>query len=187
MFRKMIGAAFIAVALFGSPAFAGCDQLPSVGLTDSALIDLKKKCIELRQQVPSISAANIEEYADLGKKYGVALSEVAKSVGTTVNDLAQTPVGIFMLVIVGWKTIGHDLLGVIGGTFWFMTMLPLWVYIFHRLVIKDREIDETFDTSTNKLVRTIAPIKYGDGPGSAAGVLFFSLLLICAAGFFMIF
>ena len=192
MFKNICLAFLFTVAFAGSPSFAStnCDDLRIGGLSDSAVIDLKKKCIEIQNNIatsPKITVSQVEEYADLGKKYGIALSEVAKSIGTTVNELAYTPVGIFMLAIVGWKVIGHDLLGVIGGTLWFMTMLPLWVFYFNKLVLKDRKIDEKFD-STGKLTdRVVYPIYYSEGPGPAAGFLVVAILLICFAGFVMIF
>jgi len=188
---KSIGAVFVMFMLLSTPAMASCDGMSVSGLSDSAIIELKKKCVEIQNQAssaPTVTANQLEEYADLGKKYGVALSEVAKSVGTTVNDLAQTPVGMFMLALVGWKVIGHDLLGVVGGTIWFTVMIPLWVYFFVRLVLKDRKVEETYDNTTGKLSKKIQyPINYENGPGPIAFVMLLVLFSICVAGFTMIF
>ena len=177
------------LALGSSPVMASCDGLTVSGLSDSAIIELKRKCVEVQTQAvsPAVTANQLEEYADLGKKYGVALSEVAKSVGTTVNELAQTPVGIFMLIMVGWKVLGHDLLGIIGGTIWFITMIPLWIYFFHRLVLNDREVIEKFDLNGKIESKVFSPIKYENGPGPAAGFLIVAFLILCAVGLIMIF
>ena len=108
--------------------------------------------------------------------------------GTTVNELAQTPVGIFMLVIVGWKTLGHDLLGVFGGIVWFTIMIPTWILFFRRMIFKDVKITESMDPTTGKLVKRVTdPIKYEDGPGPVAVVMVVVLVLICIAGFIMVF
>ena len=177
--------------VFAAPAMASCDGLSVSGLTDAQIIDLKKACVEATAKAavaPPVTATDLSQYAELGQKYGIALSEVAKSVGTTVNELAQTPVGIFMLVMVGWKVMGHDLLGVVGGTAWFLTMLPLWILFFNRMVFNDRRIDSTFDPNTGKLLeRKVYPIKYEDGPGPIASVMLIVLVVICIAGFVMVF
>ena len=98
-------------------AVAGsCDQLEVPGMTDSQLIDLKKKCVDMSGTGSAVvSANNMAEYAELGKKYGIALSEVAKSIGTTVNELAQTPVGKVTTALIVWKLMGAQLIHVIGG------------------------------------------------------------------------
>jgi hypothetical protein len=183
--------AFASIVVCSAPAFASCDGMAVSGMNDAQIVELKQKCVDLEKQAaasPPVTAENIEEYANLGKKYGIALSEVAKSVGTTVNELAQTPVGIFMLVIVGWKTLGHDLLGVFGGIVWFTVMIPTWILFFRRLVFKDIKVTETWDPTTGKLLKRVTdPIKYEDGPGPVAGVMVALLIPICIAGFIMIF
>jgi len=190
--KAMCLAAFALLAVScATPAFASCDGLSISGLTDVQIVQLKQACVELQAKAaaaPPVTAENIEEYANIGKKYGIALSEVAKSVGTTVNELAQTPVGIFMLIVVGWKTLGHDLLGVFGGIVWFSVMIPTWILFFRRMVFKDIKTTDMFDPTTSKLVKRIKdPIKYEDGPGAAAFVLLIVLVAICIAGFVMIF
>ena len=183
--------------MFAAPAMAtvNCDNLQLSGMTDAQIVQLKQNCLDIQKRaaeagsaIPNVSAQDLSQYADLGKKYGVALSEVAKSVGTTVNELAQTPVGIFMFVMVGWKVMGHDVLGIIGGFCWFIVMLPLWVHFFNRLVMKDRKVDEICDPNTGKVTRrTVYPIKYEDGPGPVAVVMMIIMIMICVAGFIMVF
>jgi hypothetical protein len=179
------------LALFtASQAFAGsCDQLVVPGMTDSQLIDLKKKCVDMAGNIAAVSTVdNMAEYAELGQKYGVALSEVAKSIGTTVNELAQTPVGRFMLVMVAYKVMGNDLLGIVGSVLWFTIMIPLWVYMFHRMVLSTRSVRETYDPTNSKLSkREIAPVNWGDAPGVIAIVMMFVMLFVCISGFFMAF
>jgi hypothetical protein len=186
---KSFGVLFL-VLMFSTPVFASCDGLSVSGMTDQQIVALKQKCVEMEAAAasPAATAQDLSQYAELGKKYGIALSEVAKSIGTTVNELATTPVGIFMLIMVGWKVLGHDLLGVIGGFLWFIVMLPLWAHYFNKLVLKDRKTDEVFNETTGKLLkRTYYPIKYEDGPGPMAVMLFICMVAICIAGFAMIF
>lgn len=196
--RNMLAMCTMLLALVcAAPAMAtvNCDNLQLSGMTDAQIVQLKQNCLDIQKKaadaasvIPTVSTTDLSQYAELGQKYGIALSEVAKSVGTTVNELAQTPVGIFMLVMVGWKVMGHDLLGIIGGFLWFIVMIPLWLHFFNRLVLKDRKIDEECDPTTGKVKsRTIYPIRYQDGPGPMAGFLGAAFVLICICGFVMVF
>jgi len=177
------------VLFTATQVFAGsCDQLVVPGMTDSQLIDLKKKCVDMAGNITAVSTVdNMAEYAELGQKYGVALSEVAKSVGTTVNELAQTPVGRFMLVMVAYRVMGSDLLGIFGSVLWFTTMIPLWIYMFHRMVLSTRSVKETLDSSGKVISRVVNPTDWGDSPGVIAIIMMFVMLFICISGFVMAF
>lgn len=190
---------FIAIGMLimlSIPNFAyavDCDRLSLPSDTPSSLvIDLKAKCQDAQKQIQNstTAASSMAEYAELGKKYGVALSEVAKSVGTTVNELAGTPVGMFMLFLVGYKVMGNDLLGVFASVIWFLTMLPLWVYLMHRLVINNRvtETIERLDRDKNPVKETTkSPIDLGDSAGISFGVLIVWMIIIIIAGMVMLF
>lgn len=188
--KKLFAALAVMFALT-SPVMAqsaGCDSIAVEGLPEAVVIDLKKKCIELAKPItPSMTVDNMGEYAELGKKYGIALSEVAKSIGTTVNDLAQTPVGKFMLVMVAYRVMGDGVIGVLGGAVWFLTMIPLWIYMFHRMVLSTRKVYETFTPEGKLSKREINPVDWKNEPGVISIVMMFVMLFICVCGFFMIF
>lgn len=179
--------------LVAAPALAqsDCDNLRVTGLSDSQVIALKQECVKVSRAAaltPEASAAQVSEYADIGMKYGVAISEVAKSIGTTVNELAFTPVGIFMLAIVGWKVIGGDLLGVVGGFVWFIVMLPIWWTLLNRLVLKRLlETTETFNDNGKLIKRVREPVRWTESTAGIFISLLLMLVVICGAGFIMVF
>lgn len=185
----MTVAVVASLASIGAPTYAatGCDDIQVNGLSESVIIELKQKCVALAKPTSSVSVDSMGEYAELGKKYGIALSEVAKSIGTTVNELAQTPVGKFMLVMVAYRVMGDGVIGVVGGAIWFMTMIPLWVYMFHRMVLSTRRIHESFTPEGKLSKREVQPVNWGAEPGVIAGIMMFVMLFICVCGFFMIF
>lgn len=171
-----------------SPVYANCDAINVVGMPEATIIDLKKKCVELQNSAKPVATVNeLSEYAELGKKYGVALSEVAKSIGTTVNELAQTPVGKFMLVMVAYKVMGESLIGVLGGIVWFSTMIPLWVFMFYKMVLSTRKVVEIRLPTDNSVKRTIDPVDYSGPAGPISVVMLFTMAAICISGFLMIF
>lgn len=64
--------------VFAAPAMASCDDLSVSGLTDAQIIDLKKACVEAIAKAavaPPVTATDLSQYAELGQKYGIALSE----------------------------------------------------------------------------------------------------------------
>ena len=185
--KKLLAIVALVLA-FAVPAAAqtGCDALEVNGLPESVVIELKKKCLDLAKPVTSISVDSMGEYAELGKKYGIALSEVAKSVGTTVNELAQTPVGKFMLVMVAYRVMGDDVIGVAGGVIWFATMIPIWIYMFHRLVFGTRRV-RTRVRQDGETETDIEPIDFNGTAGAISIWMLFVMFLICLSGFFMIF
>lgn len=186
---KKFLAIFAVMFALATPAMAqsGCDNIQLENLPESVVIELKKKCVDLAKPVVPVDIESMGEYAELGKKYGVALSEVAKSIGTTVNDLALTPVGKFMLVMVAYKVMGNDLIGLFGGITWFSTMIPIWLYLFHRLILRNRVVQERTQRD-GTVIRETMPVNLADG--NVSGTILFLLVVlgvICIAGFFMIF
>lgn len=186
----LLAAAIALTSLSAVPVhaqMASCDSIAVEGLPEAVVIDLKKKCVELAKPAkPVVDVDQMSEYAELGKKYGVALSEVAKSIGTTVNELAQTPVGKFMLVMVAYRVMGEGLIGVLGGFIWFTTMLPIWLYMFHRLVLRNVKT-KTYTDAAGKPVVERMPVDM-EGPAGVVSIfMFFALGLICICGFFMVF
>lgn len=180
----MLTAPSISIANISSINNSGCDSISVTGMPETAIIDLKKKCIEMTK--PSLNVDSMNEYAELGKKYGIALSEVAKQIGTTVNELAQTPVGKFMLIMVAYKVMGDTVIGVLGGIIWFTTMLPIWLYLLHKLILRNTKTKTYYDKDQNQVVEHMPVELTGDSFGLLF-MFFVALLMICAAGFIMIF
>lgn len=188
--KHYLKALAIAVGMLGVPTVGytqtGCDAIAVEGLPEAVVIDLKKKCVELAKPAkPTVNVDQMSEYAELGKKYGVALSEVAKSIGTTVNELAQTPVGKFMLVMVAYRVMGEGVIGVLGGMVWFLTMIPIWLYMFHRLVLRNVKT-KTYTEGAKSVVERM-PVDIGGDAGVTSIVMLLVLGAICIAGFVMVF
>lgn len=185
--KKILLVLSLLIGLAAPVHAASCDSLSVSGLPETAVIELKKKCVDMQNVAPTVNVNSLSEYAELGQKYGIALSEVAKSIGTTVNDLAKTPVGVFMLVMVAWKVMGNDLIGIVGGFIWFTVMLPLWIYMFHRVVLSTRRVVETKSPNDDSVRRVIDPVDYNGPAGPLAFMMALFLIGICISGFLMVF
>lgn len=189
---KTLAALALAMALASSsPALSqsiDCSTLSVKGASSAETTKLESWCKDLESSNSGLSTEQLSDYAELGQKYGTAISEVAKSVGTTVNELAFTPVGVFLLAIVGWKVIGQDIVGIVFGSIWFAVMIPIWLVLFNRLVLKRLYfVEERFDEKGKRIYKSSSPTK-GD---PYVGPLIFGAMAcmfgICIAGFVMIF
>ena len=111
-------------------------------------VDLSKLTPEQRQiitqQVNDLSAtptnisANVrkeaEAWGDLGANMGKAMVGAAREVGVAANEFSQTSLGKVVVFIVGYKIIGHDVLGVLFGSLIlvFGYALAIWILVTRR-------------------------------------------------------
>jgi hypothetical protein len=56
------------------------------------------------------------EWAEIGSNIGSAMVSAAKELGVAANEFSQTGIGKITTVIIAYKIIGNDILGVIIGT-----------------------------------------------------------------------
>ncbi len=99
--------------LCGGGAIAHAQECPE-GLSAKACIELKEKALELQKKALGSDASladpgKLNQWVDLGKNLGVALSSAAKELGTGATDFAKTGVGQLVTVVVVWKLLGKSL------------------------------------------------------------------------------
>lgn len=148
--------AFVLFVAFGSVAHAV--QLDMNGLSDAAQAELALKAAQLRKdalETPVIpDVIEMEKYVSVGEQIGKALASTAKELGVEVNNFATTPVGMIAIFLIVWHFFGVMMVHLMFGGAWFITMVPIWIYFFKRLVMKR---EETYDAETGKRVS----VKYG--------------------------
>ena len=81
---------------------------------------------------------------------------------------------------------GEFLFSLIAGTLWFTTMLPLWIYYFNKLIIKNRNVRETFNDKGKLVSREIDKLKEEDHGGTKL-IMMLILGIICVCGFIVLF
>lgn len=172
--------------IFSIPAFA--DTINSIdinGLTDDQKAQL---VIEANKMKTKGTPIGINEYAEIGQKYGVALANVAKEMGMAVNEIADTYVGKVALVLIVWKIMGQDAIGFIAGFTWLFFVIPIWIVFFRRLVFKGRLVEEILNDKGKVSKRIYEPFfDSGDGIAGLMLLMCLVLVLISFAGFVMIF
>ena len=131
--------------LFSIGSLAHADELYQVtnDLTPAQKAELILKAEELKKKASPMTPSDLEEYANLGQKYGVALASTAKELGKSVDELMNTNVGKIATFLIVWKVLGETVLGFVIGMGWFTVTNSIWLYAFRRLVLQARGFKET--------------------------------------------
>ncbi len=135
---------FTLFVAFGSVAQA--EQLDMNGLSEAAQAELALKVAQLRKDafdtpiIPDV--VEVQKYVSVGEQIGKALAVTARELGIEVNNFASTPVGMIAIFLIVWHFFGGMMVHLAFGAAWFMTLIPVWIYFFKRLVM-GRE--ETYD------------------------------------------
>lgn len=170
--------AFMAVLMFGSIAQAGgivADTLNVNGLSEMAQAELALKVAQLRTEALKVTVIpdviEMEKYVSVGEQIGKALAVTARELGVEVNNFATSPVGMIAIFLIVWHFFGVMMVHLAFGGAWFMTMVPIWVYFFKRLVMGREEI---YDADTGKRVS----VKYGVDASSDTVITFVIMAVV---------
>lgn len=99
----------------------------------------------LRQQntkslsLENLTPENVNKYAQMGKGLGIAINEGLGAVTKNVEQFAQTSAGKWLMVLITWKVMGNDAVGlartaaqfIVGGTL-LVLGTPFFIYIYRR-------------------------------------------------------
>ena len=150
-------------------------------LSDTQKAEIKLKAAqvaEARTRVP-VSANEVQEWVNVGKSIGVGFGAAAKEIGVGVDELMKSDTGKIAMFLIVWHYIGDQMLGVIGGTLWFLLFIPLWLKMFARygtdpIYVKNDKGD---------IIKTNYEIKSEDA------VIYFSIvaIILFLVGFILIF
>ena len=149
--KSFIAAALAAFFVTVTPAF------PQTSAHDIRSLDVSRLTPEQKAQLlahvsklQESKSANMsetvrteaEKWGELGANTGKAMVAAAKEVGVAANDFAQTPLGKVVTVIVVYKMIGQDAIGIATGllTLFIGTLVALFVFRSNRFGDHDYEL-----------------------------------------------
>lgn len=142
---KPILISIICFAMIASPVFAQ-GQINTSGLTPTQRAELELKAAEYQEANENAipPAEKMKEYADAGQAIAVAIGSCAKELGVAVDDFSKTRVGTITMVILCWKLIGKDILGIIVGSLVLTIGLIMWTKYFRKMcLVKKIEYHES--------------------------------------------
>ena len=128
-------------------------------------------------QPPSEAPAKVSEWVGIGKEIGEATKEGLNSVVDASEKFGTTRVGIFVMVMIAWRIIGHQLMGIVFGVPILVGGLFLWWQVMRRLFLGYQVLDKK--EGKVKTYKRQEPMEFISGDGRiAAGIAsVFSLFL----------
>lgn len=93
------------------------------------------------QKAPSAPVA-ISQYLGLGREIGEATKEGLNAVVDVAEKFGSTKVGTFVMVMIAWKIVAKDVLGVVLGIPVLIGGICLWIYLGKRLFFGYRVIEK---------------------------------------------
>ncbi len=72
------------------------------------------------------------KWVGFGKEVGQAMNEGLAAVVTQTDRFGATRVGTFVMIMVAWKVIGHELLAAVLGIPMMLAGVCLWIYSMRR-------------------------------------------------------
>ena len=134
----------LALTAFSVPSYA--ERIDLDGLTEEQGAELRLEAAKMRnEQDPAKVSERMAEYAEIGQKYGVALAATAKELGVAADELLDTTVGKVALVLIIWKVMGSELIGLLIGIPWLLIGSAIWLYLFRRMCIIESVVKEPFE------------------------------------------
>jgi hypothetical protein len=148
--KSFLAAALAAFLVTVTPAF------PQTSAHDIRSLDVSRLTAEQKAQLlahvsklQESKSANMsetvrteaEKWGELGANTGKAVVAAAKEVGVAANDFAQTPLGKVVTVIVVYKMIGQDALGIVIGLLVLFAGTCAFVFVFRSRYFGDHDLE----------------------------------------------
>ena len=100
---------------------------------------LKQQQQEDQMSLSNLSPEKVDRYAQMGKGVGIAINEGLGAVTKNVEQFSQTSAGKWLMVLITWKVMGQDAIGLtrsviqwlIGGIL-LLVGIPFWIWIIKR-------------------------------------------------------
>ena len=168
------------------------EQKAALALEAAKLVTANKNADAGPIAPPTTTVDTVKKWADIGTAIGGSLAASAKELGVAANDFAQSPVGKVTMAIIVWHFIGAQLVHIVFGALWFITMIPLWIYFYRRdsskKTITYYEPGKGPDGAKKVVVRAPTPFSNDNDYRNGMGACYIiSLILIVLIGLFATF
>lgn len=147
MKRRIVIALFACFVAISTLAVA--QQINTDGLTEEQKAQLALQAAQMKKEKDAGVVEKLQdpkklnEWVDLGKNVGLALTAVAKELGVASDEFLKSNTGKIAVVLIVWKVMGHEILDIVGGTLaWIvLTSIILWSFRYFHMTkrVKDKE------------------------------------------------
>ena len=153
MKKRIVTAVFALFVAFNTLA---AQYINTDGLTEEQKAQLALQAAQMKKQSEDPATTGIvdkltdpkelNEWVELGKNVGLSLAAVAKELGVASDEFLKSNTGKIAVVIIVWKVMGHDILGIVGGTVAWIVLatIILWSFKFFHMTKRVKQEDKTY-------------------------------------------
>ncbi len=144
--------------------------------------------LKQKQQTQAITSdlKQYSEWAGVGKEIGVAVKEGLTAVKDVAVDFSKTDVGTFTMVLIAWRFIGDDVMGMAVGLIVFFIGVIMIYWSYRKMCMPKRVLIKTegwFKAKEWKIIEVADDVNVA-GAIFGHGVAFFGLIgIVCAIMF----
>ena len=155
----------------------------------SQVVTVPKKYVSaegLSHQVES-APQKVSQWIGVGQEIGIATREGLNAVVDTAEKFGTTKVGTFVMVMIAWKIMAREVLGVVLGVPILIAGVCVWMWAMKRLWFGYRVLDKK--EGRTKIFKDHDPYKFmgGEARGVAGGASVISLVVFVFVMFGVIF
>lgn len=175
--------------LFSSIAFATTEIADWNNLTNEQKAQLQLQAAQLASQNPSglnigknapTTPEELEKWANFGAAVGKGLAGTAKELGVAADQIADTKVGRFAMIMIAWHYAGSELISIVFGFTWLFFTLPTWLYMYRRQFIIQGVVSSK--DADGKPRKEVLFRKYNSDEDTMRMFYWFTLIAIIATG-----
>ena len=135
----------LAMLFVATPSYAAADDTLQVDITKLDQTQLRvyqeMKAMQSKSAISldNLTPENVNKYAQMGKGLGTAINEGLKAVTTNVEQFSQTSAGKWLMVLITWKVMGEDAVGLVRSAIqWVVGLsllvvgIPFWIWLVRR-------------------------------------------------------
>ena len=166
---------FLALVMLAmaTPSFADTADTLQVDITKLDQTQLRAyqemKAMQAKSilSMENLTPENVNKYAQMGKGLGVAINEGLKAVTTNVEQFSQTSAGKWIMVLITWKVMGEDAVGLVRTAIqWIVGLsllivgIPFWIWLVKRNCVNRpiAKIEKTGFWTKNIIYTAAAPL-----------------------------
>ncbi len=160
---------------------------PLVAQSSDEMVTVPKKYVStegLNHQAAAAPAPTevVSKWIGVGKEVGIATREGLNAVVDTAEKFGSTKVGNFVMVMIAWRIIGKDVLGVILGVPMLIGGICLWLWAARRMFFGYRVLEKK--EGHTKFYKDHEPIEFASSDarataGAFMGISLAAWVLIC--------
>lgn len=134
--HSLVIAVLVFITLFSSTTLSTEPMIITGDLTDAQ----RETIVQIVGNPSSPQLTNVEHaerWVNVANAVGDGVANAASKLGVAANDFADSPLGMFTMVLIAWSFFGSDLLGVLFSIIWLLLLIPTWVSLYRKRFVID--------------------------------------------------